>query len=89
MVLGVAAVGLLEDYVCGNVVNMEISWPAYLPISSSDWYDRHKGLPKLGAVTQSYSWFSFLNGNMSCASISFKSLICFLILQHMTVKRLS
>ena len=57
MVLGVAAVGLLKDRVCGNVGSVEISWACCLPICSSHWCDIHMSLPKLGAVTQSYSCF--------------------------------
>ena len=42
---GVAAIGLLEDCVCGNVGSVEISWACDLPISSSDWCDIHMSLP--------------------------------------------
>ena len=74
MVLGVAAVGLLKDRVCGNVGSVEISWACCLPICSSHWCDIHMSLPKLGAVTQSYSCFyecEYVLCPICCKSLNF------------------
>ena len=57
MVLEVASVGWLEGCVYGSGGSVEIAWTGGLPISSSDWYDRHISLPKLGAVHSHISVF--------------------------------